>query len=214
MSIITTTKTLRPRHWADFYPTPRPFADETVRVIAPLIQQANPFMLDPGAGDGIFGDAFKAVYPGSVVCGTDLRPLSRPRSYDYWYTGGYDFSKRPRRREPLFDVVIGNPPYNKAEEFVRLGLSLLTPGGVLAYLLRLAFLEGQDRGADLYECYPPRKVWVCSERPSFTGDGNTDATAYAVLVWQDGWQGETTMGWLAPSRMAQQLAMPLLLEAV
>ena len=42
----------------------------------------------------------------------------------------------------------GRIEHRQAEAFVRKGLALLCPGGVLVFLLRLAFLEGQRRGAE------------------------------------------------------------------
>lgn len=80
-----------------------------------------------------------------------------------------------------FSLIITNPPYRLAETFVRRSLPLLAPGGILALLLRLGFLEGQAR-ARLHATFPC-DVHPLSRRPSFTGDGSTDATAYAWLVW-------------------------------
>lgn len=48
-------------------------------------------------------------------------------------------------------------------------------------LLRLAFLESKKR-CDFWQKHPVSKLYVLSERPSFTGAG-TDATAYAWFVW-------------------------------
>jgi hypothetical protein len=76
---------------------------------------------------------------------------------------------------------MGNPPYSHAEEFVRQGYDLLSVGGSLIFLLRLAFLEGQARRDELFQDMPPYQVAVCSKRPSFSGDGKTNATAFAVF---------------------------------
>jgi hypothetical protein len=92
-----------------------------------------------------------------------------------------------------YDLIIGNPPFGLAEEFVRYSLSLLDKNGWLVFLLRLAFLEGQDRGRGLWSEFPLHTCGVYSPRPSFTGDGKTDATAYAAYVWQKGFAGETRL---------------------
>jgi hypothetical protein len=92
--------------------------------------------------------------------------------------------------------VIGNPPYREAEAFIRRGLSMLDPGGHLIYLLRLAFLEGQKRRDGLFRELPPFQAAVCSKRPSFTGDGKTNATAFTLLHWVRGYRGETRLSWL------------------
>lgn len=193
--IIQTTKQLAPRADHDFYPTPRAFADATVSTVADWVSTTAPFVLDPGAGGGVFGEAVRAYFPDAHITGVDVRPLSRPRAYDYWLTGGYDFTL-PRVIEPVFDLVIGNPPYVFAETFVRHAMNLLAPRGNVVMLLRLAFLEGQGRARGLWREYPPYKVWVLSQRPSFTGNGKTDATAYAVFHWMRGHRGETSLGWL------------------
>lgn len=82
-----------------------------------------------------------------------------------------------------YDLVVGNPPYKYAEEFVRAGLEALESDGTMIYLLRLAFLEGQARARGLWKTHRPDKVYVLGRRPSFTGNGRTDATAYALYVW-------------------------------
>lgn len=80
-----------------------------------------------------------------------------------------------------FDIIIGNPPYSLAMEFVEKSLSLLENDGVLVFLLRTAFLESKKR----YEFWQDNIInglYVLSKRPSFTGKG-TDATSYSWFVW-------------------------------
>ena len=88
-------------------------------------------------------------------------------------------------------------PMADAKAFIRKSLSELRDGGHLLYLLRLAFLEGQDRGKGLWSDFPPYSVHALSRRPSFTGNGKTDATAYAVYVWEKGYRpAHYWGGWL------------------
>lgn len=47
----------------------------------------------------------------------------------------------------------------------------------------------------LFRIYPPQTVVVRSSRVSFTGDGQSNATAYAYFIWQKGWQGKPTLEW-------------------
>lgn len=88
-------------------------------------------------------------------------------------------------------------PYADAEIFVRRSLQLLKTKGHLIFLLRLAFLESQTRGNGLWQQYPPKEVHVLVERPSFTGNGKTDETAYAIYIWQKGVYGNPTLHWLS-----------------
>lgn len=84
-----------------------------------------------------------------------------------------------------YSVIITNPPYSIAQEIVEHALEIArrqTKPAEVIMLLRLAFLESEKR-YDFWQKNPPNKVLVLSSRPSFTGDGGTDATAYAWFVW-------------------------------
>ena len=187
--IIRTTKPLRPRDPHDHYPTPagligaclEPFADRFAR----------PFILDIGAGDGAWGRAARAIWPNAHITGAELRAVEPAPEYDHWHAG--DFRALP---ESLFDLVIGNPPYMLAEACVRDGLSRIYGGGAVVMLLRLAFLEGQARGRGLWRDHRPARVRVLTRRPSFTGNGKTDATAYAVFEWAASPARQTQLDWL------------------
>lgn len=91
--------------------------------------------------------------------------------------------------------IVGNPPYGPdkgiAEAHIRRALNVVAPGGSVAFLLRLAMLESAGRAA-LWRQYPCRKIWVLTERPSFTGSG-TDATAYGWFWWDLSYTGPTTL---------------------
>jgi hypothetical protein len=193
--IITTDKKMRPRDPADFYPTPLAVAKAALKLIPSLPY----FICDPGAGTGIWGKAAKQLWADSEIAGYDVRDLPCPDDYDYdWWFPKTDFLQLAGVDE--HDLVIGNPPYKFAEEFVRKSLQLVRPTGYVCFLLRLAFLEGQDRGSYLWKQYPPQSVHVLSARPSFITEGDkagkTDSTAYAIYIWQKGWQGTPTLGWL------------------
>lgn len=80
-----------------------------------------------------------------------------------------------------YDVIIGNPPYSLAQEFIEKSLNMLTENGKLIFLLRTNFLESQKR-AEWWQARIPQGLYVLSKRPSFTGKG-TDATSYSWFVW-------------------------------
>jgi hypothetical protein len=105
----------------------------------------------------------------------------------------YDFADYTSTgHEPRFDVIIGNPPYNAAETHVRRALSLRSkPFGVVAFLLRLAFLESAER-VPFWREHPASKIYVLSERPSFSG-GTTDNAAYGIFVWSTWHRGPTEL---------------------
>lgn len=80
-----------------------------------------------------------------------------------------------------YDVIIGNPPYSLALEFIDKSLSLLRPDGRLIFLLRTNFLESGKR-FQWWQDNTLSGLFVLHKRPSFTGKG-TDATSYSWFVW-------------------------------
>lgn len=80
---------------------------------------------------------------------------------------------------PHFDMVVTNPPYSIAMDFVEKSLK---DADVAIHLLRLGFLESQRRQEWLNENKPTSLI-VLSKRPSFTEDGKTDGAGYAWFVW-------------------------------
>lgn len=83
------------------------------------------------------------------------------------------------------------PPIPVAEKHVRRALALVAPGGHVTYVLRMAFLESEDRipfwkengsGNGLHT------VYALARRLSFTG-GSTDATSYGFFIWERGYTG-------------------------
>jgi 16S rRNA G1207 methylase RsmC len=80
-----------------------------------------------------------------------------------------------------FDIIIGNPPFTYAKEFVEKCLGLLSDNGKLIFLLRTAFLESKSR-YEFWQQNPLGSLYVLSKRPSFI-NGKTDATSYSWFVW-------------------------------
>lgn len=80
-----------------------------------------------------------------------------------------------------YNVIIGNPPYTYAREFVEKCLTMLKEDGKLIFLLRTAFLESKSR-YDFWQKNPISGLYVLSKRPSFI-NGRTDATSYSWFVW-------------------------------
>ncbi len=99
--------------------------------------------------------------------------------------------------------IITNPPYKYAKEFVEHALDISCNGGKIAMFLKLTFLESKSRKA-LFKKYPPKKVWVFSERVQCAKNGDFEkykksgatAVAYAWFIWEKGYKGETTIGWI------------------
>lgn len=77
------------------------------------------------------------------------------------------------------DLVITNPPYSLAQEFVE---KSLTEAPVVVMLLRLGFLESLKR-KEFWEKNPLTSLIILSKRPSFTEDGKTDGSGYGWFIW-------------------------------
>lgn len=99
--------------------------------------------------------------------------------------------------------IITNPPYKYAKEFVEHALDIVDDGRKVAMFLKLTFLESKSRKA-LFEKFPPKKIWVFSERVQCAKNrdfetykqGVGTAVAYAWYIWEKGYKGETTVGWI------------------
>jgi hypothetical protein len=193
VTIIYSSKELRERDPHDFYPTPI----ELCRAALDLIPESRSsiFVLDPGAGKGPWGQVIKEINPYSHLTGVELQDDPKPDAYDFWYNN-QDFLDFNLRLIDKYDLIIGNPPYKLAEEFIKQSYGMLSNGGKMLFLLRLAFLESKARYFGIWSTIRPSKVWICSRRPSFTGDRKTDATAYAIYEWVKAPYSGTAMDWL------------------
>lgn len=192
---------LPPRNDHDFYATPPGFARAALRELPDDFVPAT--VLDPGAGTGVWGRACVEKWPQCLVGGVDLRDVPIPAGYTWW-TPNQDF--RTWQCHSPYDLVLGNPPFKHAEIFIRYAMTMLNAGRYCMYLLRLAFLAEQDRYKRLWKEYPPKRVVVASRRIAFTGNNNPNS--YALFIWQQGWVGETTLGWMLHEDNAQEDAKP------
>ncbi len=107
------------------------------------------------------------------------------------------------RVAPCAVDIITNPPYKYAKEFVEHALDIVDYGRKVAMFLKLTFLESKSRRT-LFEKYPPKRVWVFSERVQCAKNGDFEkyknsgatAVAYAWFIWQKGYTGQPTIGWI------------------
>lgn len=120
---------------------------------------------------------------------TVSKMLTMP-DYNIWCTGSFfDPGMELIRVTGGYDFVMGNPAFDKAEEYVHQAMSLLAPGGLLVYLLPLNFLAGQKRAKQLWPNTPIYKHLTLSRRPSFLGiedSTKTDAREYSVYIFRKG----------------------------
>ena len=99
-------------------------------------------------------------------------------------------------------VIVQNPPFKLALEFVQHSLELLNNGELLFSLHRIQFLEGLERFENLYKnkYKRPKYVFVFTKRvscitPDIENKGQ-NAVCFAWFMWQKGYRGSTQIKWI------------------
>lgn len=152
--------------------------------------------LEPSAGEGSFVQGLHRAH-GLVATAVDRRRAVQA-SLKRCLGDELEVPTRITRFEDIvepetFDLVLGNPPYKKAQEHIEHAMYLLRPMGILGFLLRLNFLSSKGRFS-FFQRLPPWRVYVLVDRPDFTGEGG-DATEYAFFVWRKGLVGAPRLDW-------------------
>lgn len=165
----------------DFYPTP----PEGTQALLSVEQFDGPIW-EPACGDG--GISKVLLANGHEVISTDL--VDR----DYGESR-VDFLMEWQPRAPN---IVTNPPFKMVAPFMQKALSLSV--GKIAFLLRLACLEGVERG-EIYRQTPLARVWVFSKRLTIWRNGDPTShrggtVAFAWFIWDRAYTGKPTIGWL------------------
>lgn len=162
----------------DFYPTPIP----TIEAFLDIFPLRGIEVLEPGAGGGNIIKTLQK-YGDFTIDAVEIRPEEKENLQQLGANviiGDYLSMNIDKK----YDLIIGNPPFGQAIEFVERSLELLKPGGMLIFLLRTAFMESDQRFTFWQQ--PKHQIaglYTLHKRPSFTGHG-TDATSYSWFVWQ------------------------------
>jgi len=95
------------------------------------------------------------------------------------------------------DIIISNPPFSLAQEFINKALKDVKSGGYVIFLLRLTYFGSKDR-RDWWRENMPSFGYIHSKRMSFKTPlseklaakpfkrGQSDSVEYAHLVWIQG----------------------------
>ena len=167
------------RKESDFYATPR---DAIISLLEnDFIADANDLILEPSAGNGIIIKTLREAGIDNYIHAIEIR--SEEKEHLQNVASSVEITDFLNADSSIsYDVIIGNPPFSLAQEFIDKSLSLLSPGGRLIFLLRTNFLESKKR-FEWWQDKLPTKLYVLAQRPSFTGKG-TDATSYAWFIWE------------------------------
>jgi hypothetical protein len=137
-------------------------------------------VVDAGAGNGAIAD--ELPYPRQRIVCVENEPTKvqalLTKGYHVEREHGGDWLAYPWRD---VDVVVMNPPFINAIPFIMKGLECIGEHGMLTALLRVNFL-GTKKRASFHRAHPSH-ILVLPKRPSFTGNGSTDATEYAWFFW-------------------------------
>jgi predicted RNA methylase len=170
------------RKKADFYPTPIEVIDNFLNACQLETDEFKDCLkiLEPCAGNGNIIQSLKS-HGYKQIDAIEIRPEESEtlKSYNIDNVIIGDFLKLDITKK--YHVIITNPPFSLAREFIEKSFDLITDNGMVIMLLRIGFLESKSR-LDFWKKYPVTGLYVLSSRPSFTGKG-TDASCYAWFVW-------------------------------
>lgn len=145
----------------DYYPTP-------ISAITPLLDRIDfsrvTTFLEPCCGD----DRILNLIPEDKI--KFWTEISKGKNYfDYKFED--------------IDLIITNPPFSIAIEFIQKSLK---EAKTVCYLQRLNWLGSRQR-KDFWNTNPPDKIFVLSKRPQFKRELNlgngSDSTEYAWFIW-------------------------------
>lgn len=179
--IAPSNHSLKNRENDDFYATDPKAVEELLS-----LEKFSKEIIEPACGQGHISKVL--VSHGFNVRSSDLVD----RGYG---VSGIDFLASDMENEDA-DIVT-NPPYKLAQEFVEKAMSVIAPGHKVAMFLKLTFLETAKR-RELFKKYPPKTVYVASQRIACWPNGKPTAQSmvcYAWFVWEKGFSGDTVLKW-------------------
>jgi hypothetical protein len=142
-------------------------------------------ILEPAAGDGAMLAPIRQAFPwkGVQLTACDVNPRGEG-------IAACDFMQLEAFAE--WDLVITNPPFSKAMEFIERALQVTRRGGYVVMIGRAALLETKKRRA-FWQRNMPAYTYVLSNRPKFiAGKKGTDSALYAWFVWRAGSRRRTS----------------------
>lgn len=200
----TRAQRVEPPDALDFFPTP-PWATRALieEVVDPSAVKGLTCW-EPAAGEGHMAEVLREYF--AHVHASDVHDYGRGYTVGT-FTGLADLGlDRAATPSPRPDSIITNPPFNAAIDF--LWRAFQDTGHGVAFLLRTAWIEGEDRWRRTFSSTAPAHVAQFAERVAMVkGRWDPDAptaTSYMWLIWErdprDAFArpGESQLVWIAP----------------
>jgi len=148
-------------------------------------------VLEPGCHDGPWLKAFNEHWHGKAplyLTGVDTAPKPKDFANKIAEYERLDYTNLTDEDKELLksEVILGNPPFSLAEQFLRTSIELLTSDGRLGLLLQSGFLGSRER-VSLFQAFKPWEIFMLSPRPGFIRPGQkngTDAREYVFVTWR------------------------------
>lgn len=179
----TSTHAIEDREINDYYATD-PIAGELLLQLEPQLNN----IWECACGEGHLANVFEQA--GKLGFATDI--INRGYGHDT-----FDFLQS--LTQIYNGDIVTNPPFKYAQQFIEKALDIISHDRYVCMFLKLQFLEGKAR-KELFEKYPPIRVWVSSSRITCAKNGKFDeypssAVCYAWFVWKKGYKGTTELKW-------------------
>lgn len=150
-SMFTGGKGIFKREENDFYATPF----HTTKSLLSNFKLEPKSILEPSSGQGHIVEVLKEYFPKAEIEATDLIDRGYCESGVNFLTKDYGDLK--------YDLVITNPPFKIAQEFVEKALSISNDKVIM--LLKIQFLESEGR-KEFLENSPLKYIYIFSDRQS------------------------------------------------
>ena len=177
----------------DFYAT----NPETLKMFLYEFWKDNAFegneILEPACGQGHISKTLEELLPDFNITSTDLID----RGYG---VSGIDFLTYDYKK--MFDVVITNPPFSLAKEFIEKGLKISNKHVIM--LCKIQLLEGTKR-KEMFFNTPLKYVYVHTTRQATWKEGKpldpngkkwATTMCLAWFVWDKDYKGEPIIRWI------------------
>lgn len=180
---------------ADYYVTPIPVIESFLKHFFKVngLKPEELTILDPCAGgDSKHPMSYSQTLINLGCCTSQIHTVDKredslaQHKFDYLTNG-----LSPKLKAIKFNLIISNPPFLKALEFIETSLKTVMDSGFVVFLLRLNFLGGVGR-KEFFKNHMPEMICVHPKRISFTDDKKTDSIEYAHFVWRKEANPEST----------------------